>query len=707
MNMKKEENKEKEFDYKKDMSEEDQKLLKESVDAVDKWYTYSNEHLQRARDFLTFLYVEQWDIPVKQARKAAGKPCMQFNKLTTAIRSNLGEARENSPDLTVRGVGKNVTQDQVDIRDGLVRQISYKSDSDIIYQIALKNMMECGWGAVRNNNRYVSPDSFEQEIYQEAIEDIQTVFWDPTSRMLDKSDGDGCGVYTTFSKERFDKEWPGIPNPQSVDFSYNYFFNWYTNDTITICERYYKEYYTKTKVQLSDGNVLDKEEAEEILKKQEELLLSDPNIISMMGYEPLSIVNEKSVKDYKIKYVKFIKDRILEKKDDTPFDILPIPYFVGDYVIIDGERIPIPYVQDGIDNQKLANLLGSELAYAVIRSRKETAIGTPSNFKGFEDEWRNSDNVKGFLRANPDRETKMMPQFVTPPVFNRDILDLFNNNNQDLKDNLGWFDEAMGQATNAVSGLAISRRQQASKKPVNVYMDNLARGIRQCGKIILDMIPRIYDTERTITVIRKDKSNKSVDINKRNGYAMDEDGEIQDRIENNMSDGEYDIQVQVQGSYDAQLAQALDMLTRLAQADPRIGSLIPDLLAENSGLKNTQQLVNRLKTLLPPEILAEEEGKPLPPPQTPPPYPQIELEREKIQLGYKEDETKNKQLAIDEQKLMLEAELANVDKEVTFTKAMAEIRKSSDSKDIALINHTTKMNDNHQKTLQQRSKGAL
>lgn len=679
------------------LSSEDEKLLKEQVDAVDRWYTYSNDHLQRARDLLTFLYVDQWDIDVRKAREAVGKPCMQFNKLVAINRSILGEQRENSPQFAVRGVGKNIQQEKVDVVDGLLRQISYSSDSDIVFQVAFKQMLECGWGAARICTRYESPESFNQEEYLEPIDDIQTAFWDETAKSIDKSDGDGCGVYTTISKEHFKRIYPHIEHPLSADSSGGYFFNWYTTDTVTMCERYYKEYYTKEVVQFSDDNIVEKSEANEILEKQRVFLESNQEW-EYLGFKPLEIVNEKTVQDYKIKYIKFIKDCILEKKDYAG-KILPIPYFMGDYVVIDGERIPLPFISDAIDNQKLANYLGSELAYAVLIARKETVIGTPDNFKGYEDDWRNRDQVQAFLRANPGRGGEM-PQFITPPAFNRDLVELFNNNNMDLKQNVGYMDEAMGNATNADSGLAISRRQQASKKPVNVYNDNLARGIRQCGKVILDLMPHIYDSERTINILGKDGSSKSVDINKKNGYSFSEDGEIENRIENNMAEGDYDLQVQVDGSYDAQMEQAMNMLLKLASVDPRVASMIPDLLAENSGLKNTQKLVARLKTLLPPEILAEEEGKPMPEPQQPPPNPMIEIEKGKIQLGFAENETKKQQQILDEQKLMLEAEMAGLEREATFAKAEAEVTKSHTDKDIALINHGSKMVEHHAKSLQ-------
>lgn len=678
---------------KKSKPSNDEKLLKECVDGTDEWYTYSNEHIQRARNFLSFLYVDQWDMTIRQARESVSRPCMQFNKVTPIIRSILGEQRENSPALTVRGMGKDIKQEYVDLRDGLMRQIHYESDADIVYQIASKHALECGWGAVRVCTRYENEDSFNQCIYLEPIVDFQTAFWDPVAQLPDKSDGDYCGVYTTFSKKHFERIYPDVKNPQSVDPSGDsYYFRWSTVETITMCERYYKDYFTKNIVELSDGNVVDKKDAEEIMQKQEKFLMDNPDA-EMMGFQPLEIVNERETQDYKIKYVKFIKNKILEKKD-WPCRILPIVYFEGDSVVIDGERIPIPYIQDAIDNQKMINYLGSELAYAVLRSRKETVIGTAKNFEGYEHVWRNPDQVQGAMKYNFDKDAGK-PEFIKPPVFSGELIELYQNSSMDLQQNLGWFEEAKGNETNAVSGKAINMRQIASKKPVNVYQDNITRGIKQCGKIILDLIPHIYDSNRTVMVRGQDNNMKSVEINKPHGFKMGESGDIEPHVMNDMSFGKYDIEVRVDGSYDAQMAGAMDMLIRLAQINPAISNLIPDLMAEVSGLENTQKLVNRLKTLLPPQILAEEEGKPRPPPQSPQPDPAIEVQHEKNQVAMAQNETRQKQLVLDEQKLMMQEHLAGMEQEGSFAKAAAEIHKANIDKDISIINHGTKLAEHH------------
>lgn len=678
---------------KDEVKDDEDQILKKDVDKVDSFYKDYNEHIERARNFLEFLYVDQWEYNIRQDREKDSRPTMQFNQLVPIIRSILGEQRINSPVLTVRAVGKGATQQDIDIREGLLRQIQYDSDADVIYQIASKQALECGWGAARVLTEYEDEKTFNQRILFKPVVDFQAAFWDPCAQEPDKSDGDFCGVYQIMSKEKFTALYPDIPWPESAtNDGYNYYIRWNSRDAIVICELYYKEYFTKTLVQLSDGNELDLEEADEVLNMQEEAMSKD-NYQNFMGGDALTEVNRREVQAYRIKHKKFIRNKTLEETD-YPGQRLPVPYCEGDSTVIDGERIPLPFIQDGIDQQRLINYTGSEIAYSILRCRKETVMGTAENFEGYEQEWRNPDQVQGPLTYNFDKDAGK-PDFVTPPVANPMFIELFGTFVNSLQRSLGWFDEAMGKETNAMSGKAINRRQQASKMPVNVYNDNWARFIKNMGKCALDLFPHVYDTEREIMIMGKDGVSKPITINKRKGFRMKPNGEIEQFIENDMTKGKFEIEIRVDGSYDSQQAEAMDTLIRLATINPAIANLIPDLLAEASGLENSQKLVERLKTLLPPEILAKEDGKPMPPPQQPQIPPEVILQQQKMELGKQQDATKNKQLAIQEQKNMIDAQLAGIQSQTTLAKAEAEIKKAEIGKDVAILNHGNTMRAQH------------
>lgn len=665
---------------------DDDERLRDYVKKVDYFYTNFAEHLERARNYLRFLYVDQWEASDRQNREIMGRPTMQFNKLVTIIRGITGEQRMNSPSLTVRGVGHKVSQKTVDVYEGLLRYIHYKSDADIAYQIASNYGLECGWGAVRVCIEYEGPDTFKKCLRIKPIMDYSAAFWDPTAQLLDKSDGDYCGVHTVMSREHFKRIYPKVDLPENTStMANNYFLMWCSRETVMVCELYVKDYYDKVLVKMSDGKEMPMEEAKELLKLQDEFLKENPDAV-MFGYEMLEIVDKRKCKDCNMKHIKFVYGTILEEVD-YPGKILPVVYFEGDSAVIDGERIPVPYIQDAIDTQRMINYIGSEIAYAILRCRKETVMGTVDNFAGQEDQWRNPDLVQGPLTYTTGKKGEK-PEFISPPVFNPTLSQEYQNRSQDMSSILGRYDEVKGAQTNATTSVAIRARQEAASLPANVYNDNWVRGIKQIGKCLMELIPHVYNDERDLMIIKKDGQAEAVTVNKQNGYEFsEEDSDFMPKMEHDLTVGEYDIEIRVDGSFDAQTQRALETLLKLATLNPAIGNLIPDLIAENSGLENTEQVVERLKTLVPPQILAKEEGRSMPPPQPPPPDPRLEIEQQRNQINAAGIQTKNKQIALDEQKLILQSHQAGLEHETKMAKAMAEIKKAEVDKDIAKITH--------------------
>lgn len=678
--------------------ESEGELLDGFVSDVESWFTYFNEHIFRARNFLTFLYVDQWEPQIRNERNAIAKPTLIFNKIVPIIRAILGEQRNNTPSLAVRDISTHlkVPQEMIDTLTDHIREIFNYSDADVVFQIAFKQMLECGWGTCRVVTKYENNESFNQIICIEPVVDFQTAFWDPVAQAPDKSDGDFCGVYTIMSKDHFKRKYPNVPNPESLmGYNMTYYLPWNNNEAVVVCEIYKKEYFKKKIVELSNGMTLPEKEAKEFLDLQEDAY-KDNELLDMIGMAKVEKVREREVDDYKICHYKFVQNAILEKTD-YPGKILPIPYGDGDYTIIDGRKIPLPYVQDAIDVQKMINYVASEIAYAMLRSRKETVLATESNLRGYEQAWRNPDQVQGALMYNPDETTGQPPQFIKPPVVSAEIMEVHNNIVQDLQQILGRYEEARGAQSNAISGVAISKRRQASNLPVNIYTDNLARLMKSVGRIILDLYPHIYDAENRNVIVRgTDNKTRQVTLNKVRGYVFrGVDSEPEPIIENDVSQGYFDIDVRVDGTFDEQKQAAFDFFLGISQANPAVFNLVADLLAETSGLENAQKLVERFKTLVPANILAQEEGKPLPPPPPQAPPPQLILELQKVELQKQANVNKAKQMVLDEQKIMLEASKAGLDHQVSLTKAAAEVQKANIDKDVALLNHANAMRSHH------------
>ncbi len=151
-----------------------------------------------------------------------------------------------------------------------------------------------------------------------------------------------------------------------------------------------------------------------------------------------------------------------------------------------------------------------------------------------------------------------------------------------------------------------------------VYIVNFTRAVRHTGAIVVDLIPHIYDTERTLRIIGEDGKVDLVQINQAQGAALDDTP--LDKVMNDVTVGAYDVAMEMGASYTTRREAALDGMIQLIQAAPQLAPLVLDLLAQAQDWPLADKIAKRIRTMLPPQVRAEEaqeEGKPPPPPPAP------------------------------------------------------------------------------------------
>lgn len=691
------------------------------------WYSFATDMLDRAYNMMTFLYIDQWDGDVRSSRAVSGKPTMTFNMLVPIIRAILGEARKNSPENKVVGAGENANNDAAELRTGILRRIAYESDSPMVYQTALKQAVEVGWGAAQVDICY-KKGTFKKYIELIPCVDYQSCYWDPAAQQPDRSDGDYCGNHWTMARDDYDRMY-GDEYPDPVSVTNNlYTGNEEERDVVIGCNTWKKKYYSVTLCKLSDGTECTKQQADELIaardaeieaaiaqfaevekdmkKAVKKGLLLEPLVISEDLPEPLEIVDKRTELDFDLIKYRWVNNYILEE-EVWPGKMLPIVYFEGDSTVLRGDRIPLSFVQDGVDPQKLINYYGSEVALSVLNSRREQWLVTKQMIQGVEGTWKNQQNLQAFLTYTPDpmaQGSGGKPEYIAPNPFHEGLLAAMQSSIIQLKQVLGRPDEMQGMESNAISGVAISRRQQAGNNAVNVYIDNWERGIKQCGKVQLELLKYVYDDEQMIQVREADGIMKMVGVNKPTGNFMyDNNGEpAQEIIDNDLSAGEYDVEVQVAGTYDQQQLEKIntfkEFIGLLAQVSPQSPQAIIDLVPKMIGLENAVEIEKRLIATAPPQMQAIIEGKDpkeLPPP---PPDPMMMAEMKKAEAeGKKADiamaevkikeqeimsnlQVKQAQLQVDEQKIansrlemILNAQIAGVNADQAIKKAQAGV----------------------------------
>src|SRR5437879_10583974 len=119
-----------------------------------------------------------------------------------------------------------------------------------------------------------------------------------------------------------------------------------------------------------------------------------------------------------------------------------------------------------------------------------------------------------------------------------------------MKAVIGIYDASLGAKSNETSGIAIARRDAQGDTGTFVYHDNFALAIERTAEIVNDLFPHIYDTQRSLQILGEDGKPSMVTINKpqmMDGVA---------KVENDITAGAYDVQMEMGPSYSSKREQA-------------------------------------------------------------------------------------------------------------------------------------------------------
>lgn len=658
-------------------------VLKKAREDLVLWDGYFGENVTRGKDDMNFVLRDQWSAVERSEFSRLFKPAMTFNKLYDTTKKVVGEQRKNKPDLMVRSLTGKSTQKQIDLRADLVRTISYQSQNDLVYQTAFKQALMMGYGAFEICLEYENPKSFNQVIRYELIPDVTRTSFDPTAMKPHKGDGNFCARQYVYTKEEFYATYPSVMNPVSyADPRSLLDFQWETRDTIVVCKYSRKEWFPVKLFLLSDGQTVTEDEWADMqdgIKMQNELADSSEIVGDIIRKAIPTITGERMSKDYKIRQYVLTQNQIIEFTD-WPSKYLPLIFVDGDSNFINGQQYTRSFIHEAKDAQKFVNYVGSEVAAEIKNRRREQWMGTPDNIIGNEQMWRNPELQNGILIAKPDPKTGAMPSKLPPWELSNSLLQQYQRGCQDMREILG-FSENEALAGHDMSGKARRERKLEGSMSAYVYFDNLNQAIEQGGRVVLDLLPVIAgEQERHMVVSKSDGRTDSIILNKKVGET--DDGEpIRD---NTLEGGDYDIEIDTGPSFAVQKDIALEFFQQTLQANPQTFPLIADLWAKNLDVQYMPQIAERFKTLVPPQILAKEEGKQLPPQ---PPSPQEQMAQQQMMHQQQMMAMNEQKMKIEEQQLMERAEELRIRKEKHLLDQAEMILKAQEMKSKMGLEH--------------------
>ncbi len=530
---------------------------------------------------------EQWPEEVRKARELEGRPCLTVNRLPAFIRQVTNDARQNKPSIKFHPVGDGADQWTAKVLDGLARNIEYSSNADVAYDTALDNAVSGGFGYFRITTDYAGDDVFDQDIRIERVANSLSVIPDAYCMDADSANWDNAFIIDTYSKEAFTKRWPKADQASFEGDTQDMSSGWMEGDEIRVAEWWKRREVEATLLQLSNGMCMFQEEFDKAA-----------DLFEVAG---ITVTQTRPTKTMKVTQHIMNGCEILETNEWGGKYIPIIPVY-GDEIVIDGKRYLMSLIHFAKDPQQMMNYWRTVSTELVAMAPKAPWIGKVGAFST-DPNWSTANTVSHPYLEYDGAEAPKRQFFDGPPA---GALQEAMNASEDMKSVMGLFDASLGAKSNESSGRAILARQREGDVSTFNFTDNLSRAIRHAGRVICDLIPKVYSAERIIRTIHEDGSNENVKINAQTQPTAAEAKDQKEQAEGimrvyDLTTGKYDVTCEAGPSFTTKREEAAAQMTEFMRAVPAAGGLIGDLLAKNLDWPGADEIAERLKLMLPPQ----------------------------------------------------------------------------------------------------------
>jgi hypothetical protein len=535
----------------------------------------------------------QWDPVVLQNRR--GKPCYTFNRCLQPINIVVADMRQTRPAGKVRPASDGASEPVAEIFGGLCRSIEQCSRADAIYEEQYKYAVAGGFGAWRIMPTYMTDDgdgAFDQVLRLINISNPQNVVWDPQCADPCGGDANRCIVAERISEDVYEqlyRDGDGVSFNISRDS-----YGWFTDKEVRIAEYFERIPRTKRIAKMTDGSVVDYDAD---LKAQEDHF--DETGITHATHGVTRVAKDKNGKPmirstviWQVMWVKCDGSNILDGPYYYDWKRIPVVRCPGRYVNIEGRRKFQSLIRHSKDAQRSYNSRASDMIERSALLPKAPYLVTETMIKGYEGEWNQANTQsRPYLPYNVDKNApETMPHRMEPLDLPQGALALAQMSIQDIQATIGYFDPALGNAEdmNRVSGKALVQHTKRSDLGSYEFISGFRQAMQLTWEMMIDMIPKVYDSERIERIIGHDGVEKMVTINGQPAPGMED-------IVNDLAKGTYDVEVTIGPSFQSARQEALDTLIAFSEALPNTAPMIADLLAKNIDTPDAQEMARRLR----------------------------------------------------------------------------------------------------------------
>lgn len=561
------------------------------------------EQEQRFREDLRFsnpAYPDQWDDYAKTARK--GRPMLTLDRTNQYIAQVVNDARQNKPSIQTMPADSKADIEVANRLNGIIRHIEYTSRASIAYDTGLELAARVGLGWLRVIPKVTRYETNEQEITIGRVHDPMSICLDPNSIEPDGCDSMFGFAESVLTHKAFERMYHKAKKA-SWDSE-----GWFSQDGVRICEyfRVTEKKQNRIVIQGPDGSPMNLSEDEywELAKAT--------------GIKPKP-VETYMAKTRKVMWRKLSGVEVLEETE-FPSQWIPLIPVLGYELWVEGKRYLCGMVRRMMDGQRLHNYEASAQTEAMMVQPKAPFLLPERAVEGHEAEWQalNSGNPAYVTYNDVDTDNPQSPIAppirLAPPTFPAAFQNGNTRGSMEMEASIGMSKSNLGQPSNAVSGRAKLADQREGDTANFHYIDNLRRSMEHMGRIVVDMIPRIYDTRRQAKILGEDGQQTAVEIVPDMAQpVLRREGRV---VAINPGVGAYDVRVKVGPAFATLREETAANLTELSRGNPQLGAALAPLLVKMSDLPEAEKISKVAIAMLPPniqQIYNEDEGDEIPP----------------------------------------------------------------------------------------------
>lgn len=529
----------------------------------------------------------QWDSSIEE-RLQNGKPALTENIIKAHNRAIVNEYRMNKTSPKVSPEGKDGNREAANILNGIIKKIEKQSGADEAYTLAEEFAVDGGLGYYRITTDYVE-DSFDQEIFIKKVRN-------PLNILLDISGESFRDVRYGFVVEEVLEEDFKSKYPNSIigSFKDSNSFGYVKEGLLKLVE-YFRVVDTKDIMyQTEDGTILLKSEL-------------DGMDVSGLKSRPVTV---PVVEWYLLGNNSILERGIWAGK------YIPIIKVVGTELVIGDELYRSGHTRALKDAQRMHNYWTSSAIEYVSLAGKQPYLVDARSIEGHEGYWNTMDSENyPYLPYNATDSLGNplpVPSRQEPPILPDAYIKGLQISNQAIQDISGQYQQQMGQAPSDQSGVAIRNLQVKGDIATYHFFDNANTAKLAAAEMLIDLVPKIYDTYRMIKIVGEDGEEAEIVIDPTAKLPVSEKVISPDEVKQifNPRLGKYSVSPTTGASYATKRQEQSEALLSLGQIHPEIWGVAGDLIVKSQDWVMGDEIAERVKRSMSPNITGEQQQIP-------------------------------------------------------------------------------------------------